>query len=473
MKTPLLLFSLALVVLCGACDSGFEAVNENQNQPTDVSPSVLLPNVLFEASGAYLWDNWNIGQIAAQHGAQIQFGDWDRYKWDAGTGSLWNGFYGILSDVKDIERRGQAIGNPNYEAIALILKSWMMHNVTDGWIDVPYAEAGRAEDGIYQPAYDRQEEIYAGLLADLERADGLIDESGTVEGDLLYGGDMTRWRKFGNSLHLRLLLRASKQLPDVASRMAVILANAPIFEQNADNAIYDFTGQIPNDSPVSQQRDYDFTRHVPSQNFMNRLLAYNDPRLFVWTDPTDNSAGTAEELYIGLPNGLSEEGMEQFNGGENNVSVFDRAFLLDQGAADAILMTYAEVQFILAEAALRGWIAGDAKAYYEAGVQASFEQWGVAMPADYFSATQPYDGTLDRIIEQKWFALFFQGLEAWYDYRRTGLPELLPGPANVNGDRVPRRFLYPSTEQSLNADNYQAAVDRLGGDNINISAWWE
>jgi hypothetical protein len=165
--------------------------------------------------------------------------------------------------------------------------------------------------------------------------------------------------------------------------------------------------------------------------------------------------------------------MEQFNGGENNVSVFDRAFLLDQGAADAILMTYAEVQFILAEAALRGWIAGDAKAYYEAGVQASFEQWGVAMPADYFSATQPYDGTLDRIIEQKWFALFFQGLEAWYDYRRTGLPELLPGPANVNGDRVPRRFLYPSTEQSLNADNYQAAVDRLGGDNINISAWWE
>jgi hypothetical protein len=106
-------------------------------------------------------------------------------------------------------------------------------------------------------------------------------------------------------------------------------------------------------------------------------------------------------------------------------------------------------------------------------VQASFEQWGVAMPADYFSTTQPYDGTLDRIIEQKWFALFFQGLEAWYDYRRTGLPELLPGPANVNGDRVPRRFLYPSTEQSLNADNYQAAVDRLGGDNINIGAWWE
>ena len=473
MKKTSILTIFALALFAGACDNGFEAVNENNNQPTDVSPSVLLPNAIYRTSYAYLADNWNIGQIASQHGAQIQFGDWDRYKWDNGTGSLWNNFYGSLSDVMDVERRGVAIGNPNYEAVALILKSWMMHNVTDGWIDVPYTEAGRAEEGISQPAYDTQEAIYAGLLADLERADALIDEAGTVDGDLLYGGDMTRWRKFANSLRLRLLLRASNRLPDAGARMAAIVANAPLFESNADNAIYDFTGQIPNDSPVSQQRDYDFTRTVPSQRLMNLLLETSDPRLFVWTDPTDNSAGTAAELYIGLPNGLSEEGMEQFNGGENNVSVFDRSFLLDKGAADAILMTYAELQFILAEAAQRGLIAADAGAHYDAGVAASFAQWGTELPADFLTATRPYDGSLERILEQKWLAFFSQGLEAWYDFRRTGLPALAPGPANVNGDRVPSRFLYPAIEQSLNASNYAEAAQRIGGDTINSEGWWE
>ena len=469
---------LILLLIAGftaGCDNGFEALNENENQPTSVSPSVLLPNVIYEVSYDYLWENWSLGSLVAQHGARITYGAVDRYEWDSGTGSLWNDFYGVMADVVDIETRAQQLNNPNYEAVSLILKGWMIHTLSDGWVDVPYTEAGRASEGIYQPKYDRQEEIYSGLLADLERANQIIDESRSIEGDLLYNGDMLMWRKFANSLRLRILMRASNKRSDSGAAMQAILnsTDAPVFESNADNAWYDFSGVIPNDSPVSQQRDWDFTRIVPSQLFTDHLLASNDTRLLVWTDPTDNTIGTDTETWVGLPNGLSEEGMEAYNGGEDNVSVFDRTYLNDQGAADAYLMTYAEVQFILAEAAQRGLINGDAQTYYEQAVQASFEQWGVAMPADFLTASQPYDGTLEQIITQKWTSFFMLGLEAWHDYRRTGYPQLTPGPANVNNNLVPSRFIYPSTEQSLNTANYEEAVARLGGDNINIKGWWE
>lgn len=466
---------LLLVFAVSACDNGFDALNENENQPTNVSPSVLLPNVIYQTSYDYLWENWSVGNLVAQHGARITYGAIDRYEWDSGTGSLWNDFYGIMADVVDIETRAQELGDPNYEAVAVILRAWMVHNLSDGWIDVPYTEAGRASNGVYQPRYDRQEDIYTGLLADLERANQIIDPNGSIDGDLLYDGDMMQWKKFANSLRLRILMRASSKYGDTGTRIQAILDDpgAPLFESNADNAVYNFSGTIPNDSPVSQQRDWDFTRIVPSQLLLDYLLDYNDTRLSVWIDPTDNTVGTDNEEFVGLPNGLSEEGMEAFNGGEDNVSVFDRSYLEDQGAADAIWMTYAEVQFILAEAAQRGLIATDAKTYYDTGVTASYDQWGAEMDADYLASQQPYDGTLDRIIAQKWLASFMVGLEAWYDYRRTGLPNLTPGPANVNQNQIPSRFIYPSTEQSLNNANYQEAVTRLGGDNINIKGWWE
>ena len=471
----ILLSILLLVFLTSACDNGFDALNENENQPTSVSPAVLLPNVIYETSYDYLWENWSIGNLVAQHGARITYGAVDRYEWDSGTGSLWSDFYGVMADVVDIETRAQQLGDPNYEAVALILKAWMIHALSDAWVDVPYTEAGRASDGIFQPKYDRQEDIYSGLLADLATANQLIDPNRSIEGDLIYGSDMVAWQKFANSLRLRILMRASNKRTDTGAAIQSILddANAPIFESNADNAVYDFTGVIPNDSPVSQQRDWDFTRVVPSQLLMQYLLDNNDTRLLAWADPTDNTIGTDSEDWVGLPNGLSEEGMEAFNGGEDNVSVFDRRFLSDQGAADAILMTYAEVQFILAEAAQRGIISGDAQTYYEQGVTASFEQWGVEMPADYLTTSQAYDGSLEQIIEQKWLASFMVGLEAWHDFRRTGYPTLTPGPANVNNNLVPSRFIYPSTEQSLNTANYEEAVARLGGDNINIKGWWE
>ena len=140
-------------------------------------------------------------------------------------------------------------------------------------------------------------------------------------------------------------------------------------------------------------------------------------------------------------------------------------------------MTYAELQFLLAEAAEKGLIGGTAQTYYESGVNASFSFYGLALPANYFSLPDvAYTGTkaekLNKTGFQKWVSLYFQGLEAWFDWRRTGIPALTPGPSNQNDNKIPVRFRYPIIEQSLNANGYQGAVQRQGADDLNTKMWY-
>jgi hypothetical protein len=178
-----------------------------------------------------------------------------------------------------------------------------------------------------------------------------------------------------------------------------------------------------------------------------------------------------------MPNGLSENNASTFNGGASNVSRLNQSLFFDSpDAVDAALMQYVEVQFILAEAAQKGLITGDAKTYYENGVAASFEYWDTDQDLTAYLAQEgvAYDGALETIMIQKWLASFMVGLEGWYDLRRTGLPSfIVPGEDNVNSDQIPVRFFYPGTEQSLNPENFNSAVSAMGGDDINIKGWWE
>lgn len=137
-------------------------------------------------------------------------------------------------------------------------------------------------------------------------------------------------------------------------------------------------------------------------------------------------------------------------------------------------MTYSELEFILAEMAEKGWVNLPAKQHYENGVKASFEFWNTAMPQNYLTETAAYTGDkLVLIAEQKWLAFFWNGFEAWNDFKRTGLPQLKPSEGNTNGNKIPSRLIYPSIEQSVNRDNYQKASNLLGGDNINSKMWWQ
>jgi hypothetical protein len=217
-----------------------------------------------------------------------------------------------------------------------------------------------------------------------------------------------------------------------------------------------------------------FDEHRMSETVERVLKATDDPRMQVWFRDLENPDSTG--VYRGMPNGLSEGAAYDFNGGSQaNISRLGERFREQPDGAYGVLMSYSEQQFILAEAAQRGLISGDAATYYRAGIEASMAFYGVELPDGFYEQERiAFDAArgLEQILEQKWLASFMVGFEAWSDWRRTGLPDLDPSVDNVNSDRIPVRFLYPDIEQTLNAANYQAAIQRQGPDDINTRFWW-
>lgn len=472
-----IVFLMLLVLGFANCTDNFDEINANPNEPEIVTPDLLLSTVISNSMDRYVETGWSLGNIVSQLTAKINFTGFDRYNWGSESG-LWNNIYGILPEVELIIESARSEDNPNtsYEGIGLVLRSWLYAQLTDNWGNVPYSEAIQGQEGIFQPVYDSQENIYNGILADLEQADGLLAQNAPIfGGDIFYNGNIQAWRKLANSLRLRYLMRISNRR-DVSAEIQQIVNDLPIFESNVDNAIMVYPAvSIDTSFPESRGRIGGFDEHRLSESSEAILKAFGDNRLNTWFQPTDNP-NDDPTLFVGMPNGLSENNASTFNGGASNVSRLNQSLFFDsRDAVAGALMQFAEVQFILAEAAQKGMISGDAQIYYEAGIIASFEYWDTEQDIDAYLAQDgvAYDGQLETIITQKWLASFMVGLESWYDFRRTGFPQIIPGQDNVNGDRVPVRFFYPSTEQSLNASNYQAAVSAIGEDDINIKGWWE
>ena len=508
-----LICAFCMLMATSACDNNFDEINVNPNSPETVSADLLMPTVMRGPFYNLASRAWNYGNVVMQYSAKIQFTNEDRYNWGP-QGSPWSSFYNSLRDVNNIIKISTETGETNYEGVALIMKSWMYHVMTDSYGDIPYSEATQAKDGeIYLPKFDTQEAIYQGILADLAQANTLLAAtSASTSGDILFEGDLMRWRKFANSLRLRILMRLSDRNDPSAAMQAIIddPVNNPIFESNADQAALQFLADAPNQQPLYTTRSGSFDEFRLSENMETILKNLNDTRLFAYAQPTTDSGegvySTDLDDYQGVPNGLADEEALQYSpsgdpakGGSNFISRLGLLYscracdgLASPVAAQTMLMSYSELQFILAEAAERGFITGDAATYYNNGIQASFdyyeERLGVAgytelvnviqPDASYFSqADVAYSGStqekLEKIYTQKWISLFFNGMEAWFDWRRTGFPQITPGPANVNNDRVPVRFMYPTDVQALNLDAYKEAVARQGEDDINTRVWWD
>jgi len=494
-----------LVALIAGCTKDFADVNTNKNNPTSVSPDLLLSGVIRNMMNQQVNEAWGIGNIVAQHHAKIQFVNEDRYGWTEQNG-IWNTVYDNYRNLQNIF--ASVDQSSPYYAAGLVLKSWMFAQVTEAYGDVPYSEAGKAKiSGVYQPAYDKQEDIYTGILADLKKANDVmaaIPSNTSFDGDILFGGGSSsfiKWRKLANSLRLRYMMRISKK-KNVSADMQALVSNPaanPIFENNNDNAELKYFAAAPNQWPLYGTRVGSFDEFRVSKTLTDRLTALGDPRIKVFGRPTQTSviAGTPE--IKGIPNGLSDVDALAYGGGVQNVSRVGYTFAClvcndpnqavpDPAAPRALWMTYAELQFILAEARQKGMITtGDAATYYSNGVTANFNYWKSIVPAAYNLAidmpvgymaqtnvalTGTDDEKLAKIALQKWIALYFNGLEAWFDWRRTGMPAITPGPANLNGNKVPIRYIYPLREQSLNGKNRTAAVQRQGNtDDLNTKMW--
>jgi len=468
-----------------SCTDDFQEINTNPNSPVEAPTSYIIT----EAEGSLVGDLLGqsaigeIGQHYAQYLSQTQYTDVTRYN------TVESSFYGIYNDgLQDLQyvinlntdeetkdRVTPSGSNANQIALATILLQWGYLNVTDIWGDVPYSEALQGDEN-FSPAYDPQEEIYRGAVAKLVEAGDMIEE-GTVDGDLIYNGDMEMWRKFANSLILRAGLRVAKVDPTLGAEWTQLALDRGVFTSNDENAQLDYAGIGGLGDNTWYTNFLTRSDYAVSEPIIDKLVELDDPRLTVYADPTRNTAETANPVYIGKPYGVTEaEALKLKNA---DTSFPGDAFV--GATAPAVILTYSEVLFNQAEAAARGWIEGDAEQLYKDAITASMDQWGINSAAaidDYLAqdgVQYDSDNYLKSIGNQKWLALYFQGLEGWAEYRRLGYPELAPAPAALLVDEIPRRRGYTTTEFSLNRENYNAALDRQfgGEDPLDGRIWWD
>jgi len=476
MKKSLFLSVALSFGLLTACDNKFDEANLNPNDPTSVPAERLMPHGIYTTVNGVIGTlGLDVGNGWAQHTARIQYTEIDQFSFTSYTQDTpWRNLYNeSLADFQKIIELGKAGGNENYQAIGLIMRAYTFSVLTDVYGDIPYSEALKGTTaGIVSPKFDMQKDVYAGLVADLKTASDLIS-SKTVssEGDILFGANMTKWKKFANSLSLRLLNRMvgkSGLSIDPKAEMTRILSDPtkyPVMTSNADIAQLVYLAR-PNNNPINENRR---TRddHRVSATMMDKLISMSDPRLAIYAS---KAADTGE--YKGVPNGLSNSEASAL--GLSKTSKIGTYFV--QETTPGVLMSYAELNFIKAEAALNGiTAAGDAATAYQEGIKASMSYYGLTTPASYLTATALKTGSDARVqvLEQKWIALFGQGIEAWTEYRRTGIPALVVPKINYNNNAIPTRLPYPSTEENLNNANYKTALTQMGGANtMQTKLWW-
>ena len=453
---------LAALLASTACGD-LTSINNNPNGPTDVQPPSMLSSAIQTVVDRVDGPNNNLdirgGGLWVQYYAEIQYRDEDKYIVRPGVDGEWGMYSGPLEDFQRMITKGVAAGVPNWEAVGRIMKSYVFSVMTDAMGDIPYSEAFQ-ERALLTPKYDTQQAIYTALFADLAKASQQIDPAGIgfSSGDIMYGGDMTTWRKFANSLRLRLAMHLTNVAPATAQSEALAAVTAGVFASNDESAQLMYLASAPNQNPVytnvhvDKRDDYGM-----SKTLVDSLRSWNDPRLPVFAQLNKDTI-IANRTYQGLPNGLLDgAGPALFY-----ISRFG-AYWRETPAAPLALLTYSEVLFLEAEAAERGWITGNATQLYDDAIRASMEQYGIATTAIDAYLAQPRvvyatgAAGLTQIAYQKWVSLFLQGMEGWTEVRRTGVPALVPGP-NAVLTKIPERLPYSDNEAVLNKANLDAAV---------------
>ncbi|NEU07237.1 SusD/RagB family nutrient-binding outer membrane lipoprotein [Flavihumibacter sp. R14] len=465
-----------LSCLSFSCTKDFEEVNTDPNRIESISPGTLLNPIIYNMASfnATRADDFTFHIMQVSLPFPSASGGVHRYDISESAGnSTWNTYYRWITNIKEMKAAADKASDPNYQAIALTLNAWTYSLLSDAFGDVPMEEAARGDEGIFRPAFNTQQQVYTKILADLETANSLFNATkpmiyGT---EILYGNNVTNWKRFCNSLHLRLLLRVSKRTEmDAFTKMAAIVNDPvkyPVFTKNTESAILQVTNVVPNVSPWGRAVDFT-TFRAAGAFFIDNLNAFNDPRRALFNTVARSSDGKTTIGYRGIPSGFSGSDT-QFSFLPSNLNI-----ALVTAPMKIVIMPYAEVEFIKAELAQKGKIAANPQTHYELGVKAAIEQWGGVMPANYFTtAAAAYDGTLERIMLQKYYALYFTDYQQWFEYRRTGFPVLPKNDGMLNNKVVPVRFRYPTTTVTNNNENYQKAVASLGGDDINTKVWWE
>ncbi len=413
----------------------------------------------------------------------------------------------IMAPVKKLADIGARESLPDIWAVALLLQVQAMDRVTDRFGPIPYTKAGTSLSTV---EYDDQKLIYTTFFKQIDTAIANLQayNANPIRGakpmgasDLIYSGDYKKWLRFANSLRLRLAMRIAKADPATAKQQGELALSAPdgLITDNADNA---FLSQSPGRSNDYWVVTFQYGRdNMMNANIGTYLTGYNDPRAATMMVAATNPA--VADKYVGI-----RLGADVTVANYRDLAAYNYNTVFTQFAPQ-LVMAAAETWFLKAEAALRNWNnAGDAKTNYETGVQVSMNQWGVeagnylnnasAVQADYsdphnaandisavsnitikWNDAADREENLERIITQKWLALFPDGQEAWCDYRRTGYPKLLPVAQNLSNGVIdsnigPRRLPYPLSEATANPQGLKGGISLLGGqDNGATRLWWD
>jgi hypothetical protein len=493
------LYFLMSAVLLTGCES-FEDTNTNPNVSVEVTPGMLATGLLTNITRNGSTSNYAIGNshvywlhdnMCSKELYWLGVGDLDKTYNNLGRADF--DPLTVLNNIPSmIEFAGdnEAVVN-SYRALGHFVRVYIFYHLTMKVGDIPYSEAVQGDDGVYYPKYDRQKDVFIGLLNELDEADRLFASGASFDGDILYGGDPARWRKAVNVLQLRLLVSLSNRAGDsdlnVGGRFQTIVNSRPLFASNADNCQLVYEDRAGMKFPFYKENNNSEHFCHSSSVVVDTLKRLRDRRLFYFAAPTAQSVSSGVpssdwEAYIGVdPSNTVNDIQVTVTAGQ--ASRFNLRYYELPDCEPHAILSYAEQQFMLAEAAARGWIGGNAQAYYEEGIRAAMTFTAENTPdnPDFhhnMKITESYidaylqedrvrfpanvDEQLHHIMIQKFLGNFLQSpWMSFYECRRTGIPALPVNPLsnlNVPGDRMPVRWMYPQVEYNVNSENVEAAI---------------
>lgn len=469
-----------LLIAIQSCDKieDFKDLNINPNQTTSPIPSALLTNVESNLGANLGFDAGGINTgsgLYAQFYSETQYTEVSRYNkpnynYDAYYVGPLEDLQNIINFNSDPATAGTAAAygsNKNQVAIARILKARYVKFLTDAVGDLPYFNALKGNSGVITSAYDKQQDIYKDLIKELKEAVDQFDNGATVQGDIVFAGNISQWKKYANSLRMLVALNMAKADPATGKTefAAALSHSAGVISGNSDNFTINYPGGVfPNPFynyyVLTQRLDFSVSKTMTDQ-----LSSTSDPRINVF--------GSSSK---GFPYGLTRDNAIAFaNANSDWAHIMNSAFSLTN--SPYTLISAANIYLARAEAAQRGWTAESVAAMYAAGIQASFDQWGLGSAATYIASAPVAltPGTeLQKIATQEWLAFFPNGLEGWDVTRRTGFPVLIPAPGTT---AIPRRATYGTNDYSYNAANVADAAARYTVNGIADSQfgkiWWD
>jgi hypothetical protein len=503
LKYSFILFSFLFVI---SCDEGFDDLNTNKISPTAVNPVFLLNNAIIGTSfggSTLVYEIGIVQQIVTPNSGVLTGANFNQDNRDV-TQALWQGYYrNTVRNTKDVIRTVQNDpSRSNLLQMARIIKAYAFMVLTDTYGDVPYFEAGEnLEPQIFLPKYDAQQAIYTDIIKELTEASAALDAAKTIEtADVLYAGNVAQWKRLGYSLLLRAGMRLTKVDAAQAQQIAQRAFQGGVIEANADNFVVrhdaNYQNGIGGTLNGSEANNYYLT-----EPFVNYLKSTNDPRLksiavrYVGAksgpEQTAARANTDPAVQVGMPLGKDNTGAIAAASAAGLASFYDYSQVdrtrMAKVSAPMFLVTAAQTQLLLAEAAQRGWIMGSAADFYNRGVRRHLEQMALydaksaltemEISTYLASPTVVYDAAkgLEQINTQYWIASFLNGPEAFANFRRSGFPNLTPNPfpgKGITGSFI-RRLTYPNSEISVNGANVQEATSRMGADNLDTRVWWD